>query len=161
MNEQKVQTAPTIAAIIKAVCEEYNCEKRDLLDRSRHRGIERPRQVAHYLATELTILSNTQIGMHFKRDHTTIISNRRRLKWHLERDPILVARVYRITKSIPGHSSVDEQIKDIQKEMMKDLPYAMGNLLRIALLRLPNSDPQIVMREVSDTIERIKAAHNG
>jgi chromosomal replication initiator protein len=66
--------APTLAAIRAAVCRYYNVREHDFLSNMRGRWIARPRQVAMYLARDLTLRSYPEIGAHFgKRDHTTIM----------------------------------------------------------------------------------------
>jgi chromosomal replication initiator protein len=64
----------TIDTIIEAVTENYKVKAIDLKGKSRLREIVLPRQVAMYLAKELTNLSLKSIGYHFGgRDHSTVI----------------------------------------------------------------------------------------
>ncbi|MFN3848235.1 MAG: chromosomal replication initiator protein DnaA [Spirosomataceae bacterium] len=64
----------TIDTIIDAVVEQYKVRIADLKGKSRLREIVLPRQVAMYLAKELTNLSLKSIGYHFGgRDHSTVI----------------------------------------------------------------------------------------
>lgn len=64
----------TIDGIIDAVSEQYKIRIPDLKGKSRLREIVLPRQVAMYLAKELTNLSLKSIGYHFGgRDHSTVI----------------------------------------------------------------------------------------
>ncbi|WP_337042217.1 chromosomal replication initiator protein DnaA [Emticicia sp. 17c] len=64
----------TIDTIIEAVTEHYKVRIPDLKGKSRLREIVLPRQVAMYLAKELTNLSLKSIGYHFGgRDHSTVI----------------------------------------------------------------------------------------
>jgi chromosomal replication initiator protein len=63
-----------IDTIIDAVTEHYKVKISDLKGKSRLREIVFPRQVAMYLAKELTNLSLKSIGYHFGgRDHSTVI----------------------------------------------------------------------------------------
>jgi chromosomal replication initiator protein len=64
----------TIDTIIDSVVEQYKVRIADLKGKSRLREIVLPRQVAMYLAKELTNLSLKSIGYHFGgRDHSTVI----------------------------------------------------------------------------------------
>ncbi len=64
----------TVDTIIEAITEYYKVRTPDLKGKSRLREIVLPRQVAMYLAKELTNLSLKSIGYHFGgRDHSTVI----------------------------------------------------------------------------------------
>ena len=47
----------------------------------------RPRQIAMFLAREMTGLSLPRLGTHFARDHTTILHAVRRITRLMEQDP--------------------------------------------------------------------------
>ena len=64
----------SIDGIVSVVTEHYGVRIADLKSKSRLRSIVIPRQVAMYLAKELTNLSLKSIGYHFGgRDHSTVI----------------------------------------------------------------------------------------
>jgi chromosomal replication initiator protein len=64
----------SIDGIVSVVTEHYSVRIADLKSKSRLRSIVIPRQVAMYLAKELTNLSLKSIGYHFGgRDHSTVI----------------------------------------------------------------------------------------
>lgn len=64
----------TIENIQKTVAEYYKVRTSELLSKKRNRSIARPRQVAMYLAKELTNHSLPEIGEGFGgRDHTTVL----------------------------------------------------------------------------------------
>ena len=64
----------SIAQIQKGTIAWYGLGKEDLLSRRKTRNIVRPRQIAMYLAKELTSCSLPMIGQRFDgRDHTTVI----------------------------------------------------------------------------------------
>lgn len=64
----------TIEDIQKKVAERYNVRVADLSSSNRQRSIARPRQLAMYLAKNLTTKSLVEIGRKFgKKDHTTVI----------------------------------------------------------------------------------------
>ncbi len=68
----------------------YGLRLSDLKSTRRERKIARPRQLAMYLAKQLTALSLPDIGTQFDRDHTTIIHAVRTIEDLLERDKQLV-----------------------------------------------------------------------
>jgi chromosomal replication initiator protein len=64
----------TIEEIQRKVAEHYNIRLSDMIGPKRLRNIARPRQVAMYLAKQLTPRSLPEIGRRFGgRDHTTIM----------------------------------------------------------------------------------------
>lgn len=63
----------TIADILEVTADYYGLKISDLKSVRRERRIARPRQMAMYLSKLLTSLSLPDIGMHFERDHTTIL----------------------------------------------------------------------------------------
>lgn len=65
---------PSVAEIQRAVAEHFGMRLAEMTSHRRARAVARPRQVAMYLARELTPLSLPQIGRHFGgRDHTTVM----------------------------------------------------------------------------------------
>src|SRR3546814_17879774 len=59
--------------IQRAVCAHYRLDKSEMASKRRVRAIARPRQVAMYLAKELTPRSYPEIGRRFGgRDHSTV-----------------------------------------------------------------------------------------
>ena len=71
----------TIEEIQRQVSEHYNIRLSDIIGPKRVRTIARPRQVAMYLAKQLTSRSLPEIGRRFGgRDHTTIMHGVRRIE---------------------------------------------------------------------------------
>jgi len=71
----------TIEEIQRKVAEHYNVRLSDLIGPKRLRTIARPRQVAMYLAKQLTARSLPEIGRRFGgRDHTTIMHGVRKIE---------------------------------------------------------------------------------
>ena len=69
-SERKV----TIEEIIRKVADHYNLRMSDMISARRSRTIARPRQLAMFLAKNLTSKSLPEIGRRFGgRDHTTVI----------------------------------------------------------------------------------------
>jgi len=64
----------TIEEIQRKVAEHYNIRLTDMASPRRARNVARPRQVAMYLAKQLTQRSLPEIGRRFgNRDHTTVM----------------------------------------------------------------------------------------
>jgi chromosomal replication initiator protein len=71
----------TIEEIQRKVAEHYNVRLADMIGPKRLRTIARPRQMAMYLAKQLTLRSLPEIGRRFGgRDHTTIMHGVRRIE---------------------------------------------------------------------------------
>jgi hypothetical protein len=70
VNERKV----TVDMIQKAVAEHFGLKQADLISERRARAVARPRQVAMWLAKQITTRSLPDIGRRFGgRDHTTVL----------------------------------------------------------------------------------------
>jgi len=67
-----VSAHPTVARIQAEVARFYGIELFEMLSTRRARTVTRPRQLAMFLARELTPLSLPLIGRLFKRDHSTV-----------------------------------------------------------------------------------------
>ena len=63
----------SVRDIQNAVCEAFGIDATDMASRTRDWRISRPRQVAMYLARELTPWSYPNLGRFFHRDHSTVI----------------------------------------------------------------------------------------
>jgi chromosomal replication initiator protein len=71
----------SIEEIQRKVAEHYNIRLSDMIGPKRLRNIARPRQVAMYLAKQLTLRSLPEIGRRFGgRDHTTIMHGVRKIE---------------------------------------------------------------------------------
>jgi len=77
----------TIEEIQKRVAEHWNIRLTDMSSARRARAVARPRQVAMYLAKQLTSRSLPEIGRRFgNRDHTTVMHAVSRVTELIERD---------------------------------------------------------------------------
>jgi chromosomal replication initiator protein len=80
--------ATTIYAIQQATCKHFQISREELLSNSRTRTLAWPRQLAMYLARQLTSESLPAIGRSFGgRDHTTVLHACRRTQERLTSDP--------------------------------------------------------------------------
>lgn len=72
--EVKEKESISLEKIMDTVCEHYNVSQDDILSRNRKQKIALVRQVAMYIASEHTTLSNVQIGINLgNRNHATVI----------------------------------------------------------------------------------------
>jgi chromosomal replication initiator protein len=80
----------TIDDIQKKVCEYYRIRATDMHSAKRSRHIVRPRQIAMFLAKQLTSTSLPNIGRYFGgRDHTTVMHAIQTIQGLLQTDPVL------------------------------------------------------------------------
>jgi chromosomal replication initiator protein len=84
----------TIEEIQKKTAEYYKLELKDLQSQCRARRIARPRQVAMFLARQLTSRSLPDIGRRFgHKDHTTVLHACRRIAELCQNDPVFQQEV--------------------------------------------------------------------
>ncbi len=76
--------APTLEAIQDAVCQITGLSRAELVSPRRSARVARARQLAMYLARELTPLSLTEIARGFDRDHSTVLHAIRAVSSRLE-----------------------------------------------------------------------------
>jgi chromosomal replication initiator protein len=93
----------TIDEIQRRVSEHFNIKQAEMFSDRRARAVARPRQVAMYLAKELTTRSLPEIGRKFGgRDHTTVIHAVRKIRELQEKDPGLAEDVELLRRSLQG-----------------------------------------------------------
>jgi chromosomal replication initiator protein len=86
VTERKV----TVDTIQKTVAEHYALKQADLISERRARAVARPRQVAMWLAKQITTRSLPDIGRRFGgRDHTTVLHAVRRIEELKAVDPVI------------------------------------------------------------------------
>ncbi len=91
----------SLERIQEIVARHYHVEIQDMKSRRRTDAIAFPRQIAMYLARELTDLSTTHIGDAFGgKDHTTVMHATNKIKSRLESDPFFTALVNKIAQEI-------------------------------------------------------------
>jgi chromosomal replication initiator protein len=73
-EEQRRRRPVELREILQVVAEYFGVSPQELIGRRRARSVAYPRQVAMYLARQLTPLSLQEIGVHFgNRDHSTVL----------------------------------------------------------------------------------------
>jgi chromosomal replication initiator protein len=63
----------TIRDVERAVCLRFQLTREQILEKNPKRMVARPRQIAMYLARELTGASFPRLGQYFRRDHTSVL----------------------------------------------------------------------------------------
>ena len=79
--------------IENAVAARFGLTREAMRCLSRARAVARPRQIAMFLAREVTDHSLPRIGRHFGRDHTTVLHAVRRIQRLAADDPRIAAEV--------------------------------------------------------------------
>jgi len=98
-NERKV----TVDQIQKTVSEHYGLKQADLISERRARAVARPRQVAMWLAKQITTRSLPDIGRRFGgRDHTTVLHAVRRIEQLKAEDPAIARDVDVLMRKLRG-----------------------------------------------------------
>ena len=93
----------TIEEIQKRVAEHYSIRIADMHSARRARAVARPRQVAMYLAKQLTPRSLPEIGRKFGgRDHTTVMHAIRRIEELRAIDAVLNQDIEELRRVLTG-----------------------------------------------------------
>ena len=100
--------APSVAAIQESVCSVLGVAPEQLRSSSRIPRVSRARQLAMYLAREMTPLSLTQIAREFGRDHSTVIHSIRAVEGRLEPGSETFEDLHNVRRSLAGYVD-DEQ----------------------------------------------------
>ena len=91
----------TIPALQKSVAEHFGIRIEEMRAKRRTKGVAFPRQVAMYLARELTDASLPRIGEEFGgRDHTTVMHACERVKEAIAQDPQFAARLKKLVDTL-------------------------------------------------------------
>lgn len=90
---RSIDRKTTIDEIQKKVSEHFNISVKELQSSRRARTVARPRQIAMYLAKQLTSRSLPEIGRKFDRDHTTVMHAVRKVEELIVEDQSLAESV--------------------------------------------------------------------
>jgi chromosomal replication initiator protein len=101
-NTFQVGVQPSsIAEIQAATCEQFGISRAEMLSSSRASKVSRPRQIAMYLARELTAESLPSIGRSFGgRDHTTVLHAWRRTAERMAHDEATTQAVSNLRRKL-------------------------------------------------------------
>lgn len=89
-----------IRTIQHAVARRFNIAAIELSSRRRTKAVVQPRQVAMFLAKDLTLASYPEIGRKFCKDHTTVLHAVRRIAARIDREPEFSAFVESLRASL-------------------------------------------------------------
>lgn len=90
----------TIDEIQKKVAEHFNISVKEMQSSRRARTVARPRQIAMYLAKQLTSRSLPEIGRKFDRDHTTVMHAVRKVEELIVEDVSLAENVDALRRAL-------------------------------------------------------------
>ena len=97
----------SLEEVLKVVASHYGVKVSDLKSSSKTRKITHPRQVAMYLARQLTKASYPEIGRAFgNKDHSTVVKGVKKLKLLLEEDPAVAENVKAVERIIRNGESL-------------------------------------------------------
>ncbi len=96
----------TIDNILRVVADYYKLSYNDLKGKKRTKNIAFPRQVAMYIARDITEYSTTELGFEFGgRDHTTVMHACQKIEERLKLDPNLESTIQALVRTIKEYSS--------------------------------------------------------
>lgn len=100
------QSNITIEMIQRVVADYFGLSHNDLRGRKRTKAIVFPRQLAMYIAREITEFSTTELGMEFGgRDHTTVMHGCQRVENRMKTDPMLDPTIQHLVRSIKEYGT--------------------------------------------------------
>lgn len=97
---RSIDRKTTIDEIQKKVAEFFNISVKELQSSRRARTVARPRQIAMYLAKQLTSRSLPEIGRKFDRDHTTVMHAVRKIEELVVEDGSLAESVNNLRRAL-------------------------------------------------------------
>jgi len=104
MFSQIRQNIVTVDDIIAEISKFYNISVDDIKSKKRTSEVAFARQVAMYIAREMTDLSLPAIGDHFGRDHTTVIHSINKVEEEIGKNLRLKQIIFDLIKNIKGNT---------------------------------------------------------
>jgi len=100
------QSNVTLEVIQRVTAEYFALSFNDLKGKKRTKAIAFPRQLAMYIARDITEYSTTEVGMEFGgRDHTTVMHACQKIEERIRSDPTLDSTINTLVRSIKEYSS--------------------------------------------------------
>jgi len=100
------QSNVTLEVIQRVTAEYFALSFNDLKGKKRTKAIAFPRQLAMYIARDITEYSTTEVGMEFGgRDHTTVMHACQKIEERIRSDPTLDSTINTLIRSIKEYSS--------------------------------------------------------
>lgn len=100
LTQEEERLAVNVNAIKKVVGKHFKIDMEDFVSKRKTQSVAWPRQIAMFLATELTDLSLPEIGREFNRDHSTVVHARDLVKDKIKADPFFSAEINQIISDI-------------------------------------------------------------
>ncbi|AEJ18173.1 chromosomal replication initiator protein DnaA [Gracilinema caldarium] len=98
------QANMSIEAIQRVVAEYFSLSYNDLKGKKRTQNIVLPRQIAMYIAREITEYSTTELGLEFGgRDHTTVMHACQKIEERIRSDPTLEPIIQNLIRQIKDY----------------------------------------------------------
>jgi chromosomal replication initiator protein len=94
------QTNISVDIIQRVVADYFSLLSSDIKGKKRSQNIVFPRQIAMYIAREITGFSTTEIGQSFGRDHTTVMHACQRIEERKQADPTLDSTMQTLVRMI-------------------------------------------------------------
>jgi chromosomal replication initiator protein len=98
------QANMSIDNIQRVAAEYFSLTPNDLKGRKKTQNIVFPRQLAMYIAHEITEYSTTEIGQAFNRDHTTVMHACRNIEERIRSDPTMESTIESLKRLIKEYS---------------------------------------------------------
>ena len=96
----------TVETIQKVVAEYFSLSYADIRGKKRTKAISFPRQLAMFIAREITEYSTTELGMEFGgRDHSTVMHGCQKIEERLKAEPTLEMTINKIKELIKDYNS--------------------------------------------------------
>ncbi|TVQ40417.1 MAG: chromosomal replication initiator protein DnaA [Spirochaetaceae bacterium] len=100
------QNNVTMDVIQRTVADYFNLSSQDMKGKKRTKVIAFPRQIAMYIAREMTEYSTTEVGLEFGgRDHTTVMHACQRIENRMRTDPTLEPTLQFLIRQIKEQST--------------------------------------------------------
>ena len=93
----------SIDTIIKVIAEEYCLSSTDIKGKKRTKNVILPRQIAMYIAREITEFSTTEIGAEFERDHTTVVYACQKIEESIQSDSKFDSKIQLLIRNIKDY----------------------------------------------------------
>jgi chromosomal replication initiator protein len=106
LKKEELEAPIMMEAIQEVVAKNFNLDVKELKSKRRTDAIAWPRQVAMYLARNLTELSTPEIGEQFGgKDHTTVLHACEKVKLKLAESPFVSSLINKIIQEIKNENS--------------------------------------------------------
>ncbi len=100
LSQEEKRLAINVNSIKKVVGKHFKLNLEDFESKRKTQSVAWPRQIAMFLCTELTDMSQPEIGREFKRDHSTVVHARDLVKEKVKNDPFFSAEINQIINEI-------------------------------------------------------------